>query len=127
MKDLEAIQRFRAICNALPEATEQSEGSVGKPVFKVRDKIFAMQHPMADRPSMWCKSTLDFRDMLVNSEPQRYFVPPYVGRHGWIGVWLDGELDWDLIGHLIETSYRRTAPKRLSVLIGQANAHKNSP
>jgi hypothetical protein len=118
----EAINQLRAICLALPETVEQNEGSVGKPVFKVRDKIFAMQHPMKDRPSLWCKSTLNFRDMLVNAEPERYFVPPYVGHHGWIGVWLEVEdLDWDFVEHLVEESYRMTAPKRLVVLIGQNN------
>ncbi len=89
----DVIDWLRTICVTLPEATEQNEGSVGKPVFKVRDKIFAMQHPMDGRPSLWCKSTLGFQDMLVRSEPERYFVPPYVGHHGWIGIWLDVDLD----------------------------------
>jgi predicted DNA-binding protein (MmcQ/YjbR family) len=70
-----------------------------------------MQHPMKDRPSVWCKSTLGFQEMLVRSEPERYFVPPYVGRHGWIGAWLDVEVDWDFVAHLIEESYHMTAPK----------------
>src|SRR5438105_1088773 len=113
----EPIHLLHAMCLALPEATEQNEGSVGKPVFKVRGKIFAMQHRMEGRPSLWCKSTPVFQDMLVNSEPERYFVPPYVGHHGWIGVWLDTDLDWDFIGHLVEESYRTTAPKKLSALI----------
>jgi hypothetical protein len=113
------IHRLRTICLALPETTEQTEGSVGKPVFKVRGKIFAMQHPMEGRPSLWCKSTFTFRDMLVNSEPGHYFVPPYVGHHGWIGVRLDTDLDWDFVGHLVEQSYRITAPKKLSALINQ--------
>ena len=118
MKD-DVIHRLRTICLALPETTEQNEGSVGKPVFKVRDKIFAMQHPMEDRPSLWCKSTLSVREMLVSAEPQRFFVPPYVGQHGWIGVWLDVDLDWDFVGDLIEDSYRKTAPKKLSARVGQ--------
>ncbi len=118
MMTIDPLQRLRAICFALPETTEQNEDSVGKPVFKVRDKIFAMQHPMQGRPSMWCKSKLGFQEMLTSSEPERYFVPPYVGRHGWIGVWLDAELDWDFVAHLVEESYRIIAPKRLSALIG---------
>ncbi len=110
MKD-DAIEHIRAICLALPDSVEQNEGSVGKPVFKVRNKIFAMQHPMKGRPSVWCKSTLGFQEMLVRSEHERYFVPPYVGRHGWIGAWLDVEVDWDFVAHLIEESYHMTAPK----------------
>src|SRR5579859_1622505 len=115
----DVIDHLRTICMALPSATEQNEGSVGKPVFKVRDKIFAMQHGMNDRPSLWCKSTPGLREMLLGSEPERYFVPPYVGNRGWIGVWLDIELDWGIIADLVEESYRKTAPKRLSAVIGQ--------
>ena len=114
---VDLIEQLRAICLTLPETVEQNEGSVGRPVFKVRDKIFAMQHPMDGRPSLWCKSTLEFRDMLVNSEPDRYFIPPYVGQHGWIGIRLDGDLDWEFVAHLVEESYRKTAPKKLSALI----------
>lgn len=51
--------------------------------------------------------------MLVAAEPERYFVPPYVGQHGWVGFWLDVELDWELVTDLVQKSYRMTAPKRL--------------
>lgn len=106
----EALDRLRNICLAFPEASEQ--GGVGSPTFKVRDKIFAMQHPMDNRPSMWCKGEDGLQGILIDSEPSRFFVPPYVGHHGWIGVWLDVALDWDFVAHLIEESYRMTAPKR---------------
>ncbi len=107
----EALNKLRAICLALPEALEA--GGVGNPSFKVREKIFAMQHPMNERYSMWCKAPPGFQDMLVSSEPERFFVPPYVGKRGWVGVWLDVELDWDHIRDLVEESYRMTAPKKL--------------
>jgi hypothetical protein len=111
------LTKLRAICLALPEAVE-GEG-VGSPSFKVRDKIFAMHHPMNERASMWCKAPRGFQEMIVNSEPERFFVPPYVGHNGWIGVWLDVELDWDHIAELVEESYRMTAPKRLIKLLLQ--------
>ena len=46
-------------------------------------------------------------------DPARYFVPPYVGHRGWVGVWLDGAVDWREVAELVEESYRMTAPKRL--------------
>jgi predicted DNA-binding protein (MmcQ/YjbR family) len=55
--------------------------------------------------------------VLVESDPARYFVPPYVGHHGWVGVYLEGGLDWGLIADLVEDSYRMTAPKRLCALL----------
>ena len=111
----DALDQLRAICLALPEATEG--GGVGDPSFRVRDKIFAMQHGVGGRPSMWCKATRGFQDMLVGSDPERFFVPPYVGHHGWIGAWLDAALDWDFVAEVIRESYRMTAPKRLSALL----------
>jgi predicted DNA-binding protein (MmcQ/YjbR family) len=107
----EALERLRAICLAFPEASEQ--GGVGSPSFKVRDKIFAMRHPINGRSSLWCKAPPGAQDVLVRSEPDRYFVPPYVGHHGWVGTWLDTTIDWEEVADLLEESYRMTAPKRL--------------
>jgi len=105
------LERLRKICLILPGAVEA--GGVGDPSFKVRDKIFAMQHPMEGRPSMWCKAPPGVQPALVADRPECFFVPPYVGHHGWVGVWLDVSLDWEEIADLIEGSYRMTAPKRL--------------
>ena len=108
----QALDRLRAICLALPEALESGEG-VGDPSFKVREKIFAMRHLMDGRMSLWCKAPAGAQHVLVASTPERFFVPPYVGRYGWIGLWLDTITDWDEVADLIEESYRMTAPKRL--------------
>jgi predicted DNA-binding protein (MmcQ/YjbR family) len=113
--DEATLDRVRAICLALPEATEG--GGVGSPSFRVRDKIFAMQHGVDGRPSMWCKAPPGAQQVLVSSNPDRFFVPPYVGCHGWVGMWLDIEIDWDEVADLVEESYRMTAPKRLSARI----------
>ncbi len=112
----DTLTRLRSICLALPEATEDGAG-VGSPSFKVRDKIFAMRHPTEGRPSLWCKAPPGFQDVIVQAEPERFFVPPYVGHHGWIGLWLDVELDWGFVADLIEDSYRISAPKRLLKLL----------
>ena len=111
------LHRLRAICLALPEANES--GGVGDPSFKVRDKIFAMQHRVDGRMSMWCKAPPGAQEVLVGSDPARFFVPPYVGHHGWVGVWLDREIDWEEVADLVQESYRMTAPKRLSALLDQ--------
>ena len=111
------LHRLRAICLALPEANES--GGVGDPSFKVRDRIFAMQHRVDGRMSMWCKAPPGAQEVLVGSDPARFFVPPYVGHHGWVGVWLDREIDWEEVADLVQESYRMTAPKRLSALLDQ--------
>jgi len=44
-------------------------------------------------------------------------VPPYVGSKGWIGVGLDGRVDWGVLAELVRDSYRMTAPKSLAKLV----------
>jgi predicted DNA-binding protein (MmcQ/YjbR family) len=105
------LEVLRELCLAFPEAVEG--GGVGNPSFRVRDKIFAMQHGMNGRPSLWCKAPPGAQSVLVSAEPLRFFVPPYVGHNGWIGLWLDVDIDWDQVTELVEESYRMTAPKRL--------------
>jgi hypothetical protein len=110
------LDRLREICLRFPEAVEA--GGVGNPSFKVRDKIFAMQHGHEGRPSAWCKAAEGVQELLVGSAPDRFFRPPYVGHHGWVGTWLDVDQDWDELGDLVEESYRMTAPKRLVAQLG---------
>ena len=109
-----ALERLRKICLAFPEAVEG--GGVGNPSFKVRDKIFAMRHSLhkEQRWSVWFKALPGAQDVLVGSDPKRFFVPPYVGSKGWVGAYLDVEQDWDELRDLIEESYRMTAPRRVS-------------
>lgn len=105
------LEPLRAICLRFPEAVEG--GGVGDPSWKVRDKIFAMQHGHEGRPSVWFKAAPGAQELLVGAEPDRFFRPPYVGHAGWVGAWLDVPVDWNELGDFVEESYRMTAPKRL--------------
>ena len=120
MEPDEALERLRAICLRFPEAEEA--GGVGDPTFKVRGKIFAMRHSLHEvqRWSAWFKTPRGLQELLVGSKPERFFVPPYVGHHGWVGAYLDVDQDWDELADLAEEAYRNTAPKRLSALLDEA-------
>ena len=111
------LDRLREICLALPEAIEKE--AWGDPTFRVRDKIFAQYKVGDGRMSVWCKAPPGAQDVLVGSDHERFFVPPYVGHIGWVGVRLDVEIDWDDVADLVEESYRMTAPKRLLALLDQ--------
>ena len=108
--------RLRKLCLAFPEAHEQE--AWGEPTFRVRNKLFAMyasatNHHGAGRHAVWIKAVAANQALMVKHAPQRFFVPPYVGPSGWIGVWLDNAPDWAEIRDLLEDGYRRTAPKKL--------------
>ena len=88
-----SIDRLRAICLALPEAVEKE--TWGDPTFRVRDRIFAMEKRGDGRISLWCKAPPGSQMVLVGADPERFFVPPYVGHKGWVGVRLDRKPDWE--------------------------------
>ncbi|HMM42405.1 MAG TPA: MmcQ/YjbR family DNA-binding protein [Thermomicrobiales bacterium] len=110
------LNRLRAICLALPEVTERP--SHGKPAWFVRGKktfvTFADRHH-DDRLAFWCAAPAGAQAMLVEADPDRFFVPPYVGHRGWLGVRLDVPTDWDEVADLVEDAWRVVAPKRLVV------------
>ena len=111
------LRRLRAICLALPEATESVFGGHTTPTFRVREKIFAMLpegDDGASAMSVWCKAPPGAQAVLADSDLDRFFVPPYLGPKGWIGIRLDRGVDWDLVRDLIGDSYRLIAPKRLA-------------
>ncbi|HET6811591.1 MAG TPA: MmcQ/YjbR family DNA-binding protein [Acidimicrobiales bacterium] len=106
--------RVRRICTALPEVTERL--SHGSPAFFV-GKQFVMLwergHHDHDFPHLWCAAPPGAQADLVKADPQRFFRPPYVGSRGWLGVRLDGKVDWAEVTALCEDAYRTVAPRRL--------------
>ena len=108
-----SLRRLRAICLALPEAEERE--TWGEATFRVRDKIFCM-HITDDgdgRPALWCKAPPGSQLILVGADPVRFFVPPYVGHKGWVGMRLDRRVDWREVTEIVRRSFHMTAPKRL--------------
>ncbi|GAA4237895.1 MmcQ/YjbR family DNA-binding protein [Actinomadura meridiana] len=117
MTDQDVLSRIREICLSLPEAAEKPFGGHTAPSFRVRDKLFVMTSE--DGLSMTFKAGPGVQEALVAEDPERFFVPKYVGSKGWVGARLDVDHDWDEMAELIEDSYRLTAPKRLTKLLGQ--------
>jgi len=105
-----AVERLRKICMALPGAEEKL--SHGEPTWFAK-KVFVMlsNHHHDDRLGFWCAAPPGEQEALVQSSPERFFRPPYVGGRGWLGVYLDVAQDWDEIAELVEESYRLVAPK----------------
>lgn len=71
---------------------------------------------------VWCKAAPGAQGVLVKSNPDLFFVPPYVGSKGWIGMRLAAIRDWDEVADLIHESYRLTAPKKLVAQLAQAES-----
>jgi hypothetical protein len=110
-----ALGHVRRICLALPEVTERL--SHGSPTFFVRGKktfvSFLDDHHGDERLALWCAAPPGVQSILVEEEPDRFFVPAYVGHRGWLGVRLDVSPDWDEVAQICEDAYRQVAPKTL--------------
>jgi predicted DNA-binding protein (MmcQ/YjbR family) len=103
---------------AFPEAVEKPFGGHDVPAYRVRDRMFAMMATGDGRVSFWCKALPGAQDVLVGGDPEHFFVPPYVGHKGWIGVRLDVDgVNWGLVAELVRDSYVLTAPKRLAASV----------
>ena len=111
-----SLDRLRSICLALPEAHEVE--AWGEPTFRVKNKLFAMyaaagNHHGAGRESVWVKSTPVNQDLMLHSDADRFFKPPYVGPSGWIGIYLDKRPNWKTVAEILRDGYVLTAPKKL--------------
>jgi hypothetical protein len=108
------IARVRKIALALPGASEKL--SHGEPTFFAGGKCFFTvdnDHHGSGHVAIWCKAEPSVQAALVDSEPRHFFVPPYVGKSGWVGVRLDSGLDGAKLAALIERAWREVAPRKL--------------
>lgn len=111
-----ALALVRAACLALPEVTERL--SHGAPSWFVRGKktfvMFHDDHHGDGRLAIWCAAPAGVQGQLVGEEPDRFFVPPYVGHRGWLGVRLDRAVDADELDGIVREAFRTVAPKTLA-------------
>jgi len=110
----EARGRTVAICGALPEATAEGEPHLACAVRGRRFAYLLDDHHGDGRLALDVKVAPGRNAELVAGDPERFFIPAYVGARGWVAMALDrGEVDWDLVAELLADAYRLVAPKTL--------------
>jgi len=120
-KDIGAA--VREACLWLPEAAEAM--SHGSPIFKVRGKTFAMylvNHHGDGRVALWLSAPTGAQALYTREEPKHFFVPPYVGHRGWLGVQLDKGISWQRVAKLVREAYEQVAPAALAKSLGKTPA-----
>ncbi len=81
----------------------------------------ASNHHGGGRHAVWLKATKDDQAKMVRAAPDRFFVPPYVGPSGWVGVWLDGDVDWGATWReFVREAYLLVAPKKLAAALAES-------
>src|SRR5262245_25738547 len=106
------LARIRKICLGLPETTEKI--AWGAPTFRAGGKIFVMfsdNHHGDGRLAIWCDAPPGSQQALVASDRGHFFVPPYVGCYGWVGIRLDRGLSWSIVTELVKEAHRTRAPQ----------------
>jgi len=115
----ERLERVNALAAQLPEAIVEDYGRRGEHrVYKIGRKTFGYyvrDHHDDGRIALWCKSTSAEQFHRVDEEPDDYFVPPYLGKSGWLGLRLDQAepVPWDAVEYLLQQAWLAQAPKRL--------------
>ena len=106
------MERLRPIALALPGVVERP--SHGSPTFFTAEgrkgRTFASVHDEREwfegRLCLWAACEEPERDALIEDAPDRFFVPPYVGHRGWLGLRLDLDpVDWDEVAGVIEDAH----------------------
>jgi hypothetical protein len=112
---MNTIDEVRRICDALPECVV--EGSQHHKL-SVRGKTMGwhtVDHHGDRRVSLTLKAVRGDNAELVASDPHKFFMPPYMAHHGYVGIYLDaGDVDWGEIREFILDAYRLAAPKKLA-------------
>lgn len=108
------LVRVRRICLALPGAHEVE--AWGEPTFRVRNRLFAMYaspstHHGSGRPAVWCLAGPGNQELMVRADPERFFVPPYVGPSGWVGMWLDRRVNWIRVAETLKDAHAALVAK----------------
>ncbi|MGZ8868659.1 MAG: MmcQ/YjbR family DNA-binding protein [Thermoanaerobaculia bacterium] len=106
------IDRVREFALTLPGATEKL--SHGEPAYFVRKRMFFNidnHHHGSGHLAVWCNAPPGVQESLVAAEPRHFFVPPYVGKAGWLGVKLDSGLAWKRITDLLTQAHAITGVK----------------
>jgi predicted DNA-binding protein (MmcQ/YjbR family) len=110
----------REACLWLPETAEVI--SHGSPIFKVRGKTFAMyvvNHHGDGRVALWLSAPAGAQALYTREEPKHFFVPPYVGHRGWLGVQLDKGISWQRVAKLVREAFEHVAPPTLAKSLGK--------
>ena len=91
--------------------------SHGEPTwFAGKGKVFAMldnHHHGSQHLAVWLPQPRDVQETLIETDPERFFRPPYVGASGWVGVVLDTKPDWNMVQQLVREAFVHVAGKKL--------------
>ncbi len=122
MRERERRQRLVDVGTVLPEVVAEGDRHIR---FAVRGRTFAyyLDDNHGDgRIAVCCKAPPGDQEALVAMDPERFYLPAYLARYGWISLRLDlPAVDWNEVSEFVVDSYRIVAPKRVAAVAAKAN------
>ena len=113
-----ALEQVSAICAGLPECEIAGDRHHKVSVAGKTVGWLTVDHHGDGRISLAVRAAKGDNEALVASDPATFFLPPYVARHGYVGMHLDGsDVEWEEVRELVTDAYLIVAPKRLAKLI----------
>ncbi|MCC3374497.1 MmcQ/YjbR family DNA-binding protein [Cohnella sp. REN36] len=108
------FDKIKSFCLSFPGTSERL--SHGAPSFFIDNKLsfvqYRVNHHGDGRIALWCAAPPGVQSLLVESSPEIFFIPAYVGHLGWVGMRLDGHVDWEEISSVIGDAYLTRSPKK---------------
>jgi len=107
-----SFDRVRRLCLSLDEVEEKL--SHGERTFFVRKRVFVMfstNHHGDGNYSIVCNAPEGAQEVLTKSDPENFYVPPYVGHAGWIGLRLNRTAKWPTVSSIVNDAYQATLLK----------------
>lgn len=116
MKEDDVRRRVLGFVAGLPEVAVVEHGE--HLTFEVRGKRlgwYLVNHHGDGRLALSCRAAAGENLAAIARLPEVFHMPKYVGKNGWIGLWLDVDtLDWGEVETALGEAYLMTAPKKLA-------------
>jgi hypothetical protein len=124
-KDRALFVQIRELCLSFPGTSERT--SHGAPTFFIQEKKqfvqYHINHHGDGKIALWYAAPSGVQMLLVESQPDHYYIPAYVGHLGWIGIRLDRAASWEEIASVIGDAYLARAPKKLIALLAEGSQY----
>ena len=109
-------EAIHELCTAFHDS--EALHSHGLPDFRVKGKVFAqyaVNHHGDGRVALWLNSPAGVQQDCVAMDDESYFVPPYLGPRGWLGLNLDKDLSWDEIQFRVAEAYLHASQSNAAI------------
>lgn len=108
------------LCLAFPDV--EAKMAHGNHVWTVGGKqfaVFSLNHHGDGHVGLLLRAPPGEQQRLVKQHPETYYVPPYYGKSGWVGIELNGDVDWNDVVSATSDAWRHVAPAKLSAHLGK--------